>query len=443
MNIVAENQPNCLVTLQVELPSDRVSKEWKEVASQFQRQVRVPGYRPGKAPQSIVDSRFAKDIREELTNRLLRSSLDEAIKEKKLRVISVSQVENVEITDDKTMRYRATVVTAPDFELPDYSAIDAEIPAPKVTDEDINRWLDELREPHSNYAPVEDRPVQMGDFAVISYTGTIDGKPIAEVVPDTPQQLQGRRNAWMLMAEKSLVPGFAEALAGTKNGEEKTISIDIPEDFPIESLRGKKIDYATTLHAINVKNVPELTDELAGKIDPGSNLEQLKEKMRARLEEFGKNQYENAKRQAAVRFLLSKVECEVPESLVEREMENILKDIVRENQGRGISDEEIRKHEDELLGAAEQGAQERVRGNFLLLRVAEKENLQVTEQDVAQRVYQMAAQYDIPVNKLVKDLQKKNGFGPLREQILMGKALDLLSANVTVREPAAAEAPAA
>lgn len=443
MNIVAENQPNCLVTLQVELPADRVSKEWKEVASQFQRQVRVPGYRPGKAPQSIVDSRFAKDIREELTNRLLRSSLDEAIKEKKLRVITVSQVENVEITDDKTMRYRATVVTAPEFELPDYSAIDAEIPAPKVTDEDINRWLDELREPHSNYAPVEDRPVQMGDFAVISYTGTIDGKPIAEVVPDTPQQLQGRRNAWMLMAEKSLVPGFAEALVGTKNGEEKTISIDIPEDFPIESLRGKKIDYATTLHAINVKNVPELTDELAGKIDPGSTLEQLKEKMRTRLEEFGKNQYENAKRQAAVRFLLAKVECEVPESLVEREMESILKDIVRENQGRGISDEEIRKHEDELLGAAEQGAQERVRGNFLLLRVAEKENLQVAEQDIAQRVYQMAAQYEIPVNKLVKDLQKKNGFGPLREQILMGKALDLLSANVTVREPAAAEAPAA
>jgi trigger factor len=443
MNIVAENQPNCLVTLQVELPADRVSKEWKEVASQFQRQVRIPGYRPGKAPQSIVDSRFAKDIREELTNRLLRSSLDEAIKEKKLRVITVSQVENVEIADDKTMRYRATVVTAPEFELPDYSAIDAEIPAPKVTDEDINRWLDELREPHSNYAPVEDRPVQMGDFAVISYTGTIDGKPIAEVVPDTPQQLQGRRNAWMLMAEKSLVPGFAEALVGTKNGEEKTISIDIPEDFPIESLRGKKIDYATTLHAINVKNVPELTDELAGKIDPGSTLEQLKEKMRTRLEEFGKNQYENAKRQAAVRFLLAKVECEVPESLVEREMESILKDIVRENQGRGISDEEIRKHEDELLGAAEQGAQERVRGNFLLLRVAEKENLQVAEQDIAQRVYQMAAQYEIPVNKLVKDLQKKNGFGPLREQILMGKALDLLSANVTVREPAAAEAPAA
>ena len=358
-------------------------------------------------------------------------------------MITVSQVENVEIADDKTMRYRATVVTAPEFELPDYSVIDAEIPAPKVTDEDINRWLDELREPHSSYAPVEDRPVQMGDFAVISYTGTIDGKPIAEVVPDTPQQLQGRRNAWMLMAEKSLVPGFAEALVGTKNGEEKTISIDIPEDFPIESLRGKKIDYATTLHAINVKNVPELTDELAAKIDPGSTLEQLKEKMRTRLEEFGKNQYENAKRQAAVRFLLAKVECEVPESLVEREMESILKDIVRENQGRGISDEEIRKHEDELLGAAEQGAQERVRGNFLLLRVAEKENLQVAEQDIAQRVYQMAAQYEIPVNKLVKDLQKKNGFGPLREQILMGKALDLLSANVTVREPAAAEAPAA
>ncbi len=286
--------------------------------------------------------------------------------------------------------------------------------------------------------------MQMGDFAVISYAGTIDGKPIAEVVPDTPQQLQGRRNAWMLMAEKSLVPGFAEALVGTKNGEEKTISIDIPEDFPIESLRGKKIDYAHNAPRDQREERARAHRRTRGQDRSGFHAGATQEKMRTRLEEFGKNRYENAKRQAAVRFLLAKVECEVPESLVEREMESILKDIVRENQGRGISDEEIRKHEDELLGAAEQARRERVRGNFLLLRVAEKENLPGC------RAGHRAAR--LPDGRPVRDPGEQTGQRPseeemaldlFREQILMGKALDLLSANVTVREPAAAQSSAA
>ena len=131
---------------------------------------------------------------------------------------------------------------------------------------------------------------------------------------------------------------------------------------------------------------------------------------------------------------MERVDCELPAPVVEKEMEGILREIVRDNQVRGISDDEIRKHQDELIGAAQRGARERVRGNFLLLRIAEKENLTITEEDVSRRVLEMAARYQIPVGKLVKDLERRNGFGPLREQILIGKALDLLAANVRVRE---------
>ncbi len=133
MNVLVENQPNCLVSLQVELPADRVTREWQTVAEQFQRNVRIPGYRPGKAPKSLVDTRFAKDIKEELTNRLLRESLNEAIKEKNIQVISVSQVENVEIGTDNVLRYRATVVTAPDFELPTTPASRRKSPSRRST----------------------------------------------------------------------------------------------------------------------------------------------------------------------------------------------------------------------------------------------------------------------------------------------------------------------
>lgn len=443
MNVLVENQPNCLVSLQVELPADRVTREWQTVAEQFQRNVRIPGYRPGKAPKSLVDTRFAKDIKEELTNRLLRESLNEAIKEKNIQVISVSQVENVEIGSDNVLRYRATVVTAPAFEIPDYSSIPAEIALEEVNDEHIQRWVDQLREPHATYTPVEDRALAFGDYAVVSYEGKIDGTPLAEAIPTSPQQLQGRRNAWIFIDEKSLLPGFCAALVGQNVNEERTFSLELPADFPIADLAGKKVDYTVTLHGINSKSLPEFNDELAAKLDPGSTAEQVRTKIREQLEQLAQNQFESNKRQAAVKYLLSNVECELPAAIVEREMAGILKDIVRENQGRGVSDEELRSHQDELLGAAQQSARDRVRTNFLLLRIAEKEKIEVGEQDIAQRVYEMAARYEIPVKKLIKDLQRRDGFGPLREQILAGKALDLLAANVTVTQPAAtAEAPA-
>jgi trigger factor len=444
MNVFVESQPNCLVTLQVELPADRVSREWQNVAQEFQRQVRIPGYRPGKAPKALVDSRYAKDIKDELTNRLLRESLNEAIREKSLRVLSVSDVQNVEFDADKTMRYKATVITAPEFELPDYSSIPGDVAKEAVTEEAVQRWVDQMREPHATYAPVEDRPVAIGDYAVVTYAGTLEGKPLAEAAPNSPVQLQGRQNAWILMDEKSLVPGFAQAIVGMNVNEERTFTLDLPADFPIVDLAGQKLEYKVTLHGINTKTLPAFDDELAGKIEAGATAEQILVKIREHLANMAVNQFENNKRQAAVKYLLSKVDCELPASVVEREMNGILRDIVRENQGRGISDEEIRKHEDQLIGAAQQSARDRVRTNFLLLRIAEKENIQVAEQDVAQRVIAMASQYEIPVNKLVKDLQRREGFGPLREQILLGKALDLLAANVTVRESteASPEAPA-
>lgn len=436
MNVVVESQPNCLVTLQVELPAEQVSKEWTSVARQFQRNARIPGYRPGKAPQSVVDSRYAKDIKEELTNKLLRESLNEAIREKNLRVLSVSEVENIEIGDDKTMRYRATVVTAPDFELPDYAQLTVDLAKEPVTDEHVQRWVDQMREPHATYTPVEDRPVAMGDYAVTSYAGSLEGKPLGESLPEAPAQIQGRRNAWILMSDESLLPGFAKAIEGMKLNEERTFSLDLPADFPIAALAGKKLDYTVTLHGINTKSLPEFNDEIAAKIEPGTTAEELRGKIRERLESMSESQFQNAKRQAAVKQLLEKVTCELPANVVEREMSGILREIVHENQVRGISEDEIRKHQDELVGAAQQSAKDRVRANFLLLRIAEKEKLEVTEQDVTHRILEMAARYEIPVNKLVKDLQRREGFGPLREQILTGKALDLLAGNVTVREPA-------
>jgi trigger factor len=437
MNVVCDPQPNCIVNLQVELPADQVTREWLSIAKDFQRQARIPGYRPGKAPQSIIDSRFAKDIREELEKKLLRDSIHEAIKQKNLRVLSVSKVEDVRIGDDKTMRYRASVVTAPEFELPDYSAISVELAKKVVNDEDVQKWLEQFREPHASFEAVEGRPLAMGDYAVVTYEGKLGDQLLSEALPKAPAQLHGRRNAWIFVDKGTLIPGFAEAVEGMAINDERSFTLDVPADFPLEDLRGSQVSYSATLHGINVKQLPPLDDALAEKIEAGKTLETLRTEIRERLENMADSQFENAKRNAALKHVLAQVECELPAQTVEREVSSILREIVQENQGRGVSDDELRTHQDELIGIAQQSARDRVRGNFLLLRVAEKEKIEVTETDMIMAISEMARRYEIPVKKLIKDLQSRDGIGPVREQILMGKALDLIAANVTVREPAA------
>ena len=436
MNVVLDPQPNCIVTLQVELPSERVTKEWQSIAKDFQRQARIPGYRPGKAPQALIDSRYAKDIREEVQSKLVRESLNEAIKQKDLRVLSVAKVEDVQLGADNTMRFRASVVIAPEFDLPDYSAITVEVAKRAVTDEDVEKWVEQFREPHATYEPAEGRPLATGDYAVLSYEGKLDGQLLSEALPKAPAQLHGRKNAWIFVDEGTLVPGFAKAIEGMAIGDERAFTLDVPANFPLADIQGRQVAYTATLHGINVKSLPPLDDALAEKIEKGKTLEALRADIRDRLEKMAESQFENGKRNAALRVLLSSVKCELPAQDVAREVSSILREIVQENQVRGVSDDELRAHQDKLVGIAQQQADERVRGNFLLLRIAEKEGLKVTETDMIMAISEMAQHYELPVKKLIKDLQARDGIEPIRQQILIGKALERVAANVTVTEPA-------
>lgn len=401
---------------------------------------RIPGFRPGKAPQSTIETRYAKDIKEEVISKLLRESIEEAIQANNLDLHTIEKIEEAEMSSDKTLKIRAQVSTRPTFDLPDYKSVAVEVPRRKVTDKDVEDFLDYLREPHANFDPVSDRALSMNDYAVVTYEGKCGDQLLSELVPKAPTQIHGRRNAWLLMNEGTLVPGFAAAISGMNIGEERTFTLDVPETFPIEELRGKQVTYSVTLHGINVKNLPEFNDALADKIEPGATLETLREKIRERHQSSADYQFDNAKKNIIIEKLLTLFTCDLPESTVERETRLTLKDIVSENQARGVSDEDLKSHTDEILETASKGARERVRANFLLLRIAKEENLQVNESDLYQSIFEMSQRYEIPPKKLIKDMQKNNGMGRLREQILITKAVDFVVSKAIVTETAAPEA---
>lgn len=440
MNVALDYQPNCIVGLTIELPTDRVKKEWDATAKGFQKMARIPGYRPGKAPASIVESRYAKDIQEEVESKLLREAITEAAETHKIQLHSIEKVDHVEMTPDKQLRIRATISTMPIINLPDYKSVTVEVAKKIVTDEDISNFIDYLREPHSSFDPVTDRSLAMEDYAVITYEGKIGDELLSSVVPTAPAQLHGRRNAWVLMSEGTLFPGFSKAIEGMNIEESRTFTLDVPATFPITDLQGKQVTYTVTLHGINVKKLPDIDDALAEKIEPGLTLETLKEKIRQNHESNFEDKFLSEKKNAIVKNLLDSFTCDLPESVVAAEANTLLKQIVAENQSRGVSDEDLKSHTAEIFETASTTARDRVRANFLLLRIAKEENIQIAEAELYQALFEMSQRYEVPIKKLATDMSKSGGINRLREQILISKALDLVASTATVNEPAASAA---
>src|SRR5207248_8254561 len=219
MKVQVEKKPESVSTLKIELPPDEVSKEWDVIANSFARFAKIPGYRPGKAPRSVIDKRFRKEIQEEVTKKLVSKSYHDAIEQKQLRVASLTNLEDVQFGEDKSMRFQATVVTAPEFKLPDYKNIPVELPDTKVTESEIDATLERLRDQTADFVDVPERAAQMEDFVVIDFEGSVDGKPISEVAPNASKNLHGGKKFWMRLAADNFLPKFCEGIVGQKKEE--------------------------------------------------------------------------------------------------------------------------------------------------------------------------------------------------------------------------------
>src|SRR5437763_15390567 len=442
MKVEVEQQPDSVSTLQIELPPEQVSKEWDAIADNYARFAKIPGYRPGKAPRRVIEAKFRKEIQEQLTKKLVSQSYRDAVAEKQLRVVSLTNLENVEIADDKTMRFRATVITAPEFELPDYKNITVQLPDTKVSEAEVDAALERLRDQSADFVDVPGRGLQMGDFAVIDFEGSVDTKPISEIAPQASKNLQSGKKFWLHLATDNFLPKFCEQLLGQKPGETRLVIVHFPDDFPVKELAGKKADYAVTLREIKEKVLPAIDDALAAKLAPGKTLAELRQLIEHDLEHAKEHDAERAKEAQIVKYLHEQIQFELPQALLQNETRRALAELVQRNRERGVTDDTLKEKEKELINAAAGMAAHRLKTNFILHRIAELENIQITKDDLDLRVRQEAARYDISPDKMRKELQQRNALDDVAEQLLLAKTLDFLKANVSIeltKEPTVKE----
>jgi trigger factor len=432
MYVEVENLPNCIASLRIELPPDRVTQEWNEVVKGFRQVARIPGFRPGKAPQNVVEAKFRKEIQAELTKKLVADTTREAIREKGLKVLSISEVDDVEFTPEKSMRFTATLITSPEFELPDYKGIAVKIPPAEITDAELDIGIQSVRERHATFSDVEGRTLEMGDFAVIDYATTLNGQALLEAEPKAPKMLAGGKDFWIKLDANSFLKGFSDQLVGMPTAEVREFDLTIPDDYPTAELATRTLHFNVTLKGIKNMQLPELTDEFAGQVAAGLTLEKFKEVLKEQLVAEKVRQVRTITQNQIVEYLVSHVECELPQSYVKDETRRIMSEIVQENQMRGISEDILRENQKNIISAASRNAKERLKANFILTRIAEKEKIEVSAQDVKERVRILANQYRVSYDKMWSDLEERRAIGQVREEVMMAKVLDFLTSNANV-----------
>ncbi|MCH8474935.1 MAG: trigger factor [Opitutales bacterium] len=434
---ITPSRKNLILTLSEEEINEARGGIVKEVAKTAQ----MPGFRPGRAPLDLIEKKFRRQIKDELNRKLLNSKLQEAIKEEKLSVLGIVDVKQPESFDEggeQTVTY--TLDLNPEFETPDYLGIELEPLKVEVTDEEVTQQIDEMRKQRAEFNVVE-RAAETGDYVQVTYSGKIEDKPIAEILPDRP--IYGdQTSTWEEAGNSEFgVPGLPEALVGMKAGEEKEIEVAFPDDFKESELAGKKATYKVEVKEVRERKMPEINEEFLKGLQVESE-EALKEKMKQDLLNRKQQEEHFKRRQKLADDLADKVEFAVPESPIEARTEQYLRRLVEQNTQQGVPREKLEEKKEELAESARQTAFKRVKLEYIIFQIAEKEKIELTQDDMQRVLINEAMRSGKKPQDLVKEWQKdQDQLRHIQREVLFDKTLDTLVDRVLKKDQKGEETP--
>ena len=417
--------------MRFEVAAADVDKSFEQITKDFVKHAKLPGFRPGKAPPEMVLKQYQKDIEEEVKRKLIGDSYRQGIKEQKFNVLGYPDIEEIQFGKGQALQFAATVEITPEFELPDYRGLPAKRESALVTDEDVANAIEALRGQAATFDKV-DRPVQEGDYVVVNYTGSCDGKPMTELAP-AARGLTEQKGFWVEVKPDSFIPGFATQLVGATAGEKRTVNVDFPADFVTPQLAGKKGIYEVEVTEVKQKKLAELDDAFA-KGYGAESLEKLREGVRKDLQNERNSQQKRNIRNQIVKELLTRVDFELPESTLQVETRNVVYEMVNENQRRGVPKEVIENKKDEIYGMAQNIAKERSKVGFLFHRIAEKEGIRADQSELSARVAVLAQANQMAPQKFAQELEKRGSLPEIYQQIIHEKVLNFLHEHAKLED---------
>jgi trigger factor len=423
-------EATCRRELDLEIPADVVSKKMESVAKEFARLASVPGFRRGKAPVSLIRRKFAEDIKGEALQSLVPERVEKAVAEQKLTPVSQPQVDKLDYTEGQPLKFRAVFEVLPEFELGDYKNLAFEMPTMDITEADIAKTLEEMRERAATFAPVEGRAVEDGDFAQVKLLGTPDGGG---------DPLQAESVLCHIGAEETMEP-FNTNLKGANVGDHKNFDVDYPADYPDPKLAGKKYHYAVEVLGVKTKKLPELNDDFAKDISDSATLEELKKKVSEGLEHQRDHKKQELLHEKVLAEIVKLHDFPVPESLVEHQMDVRLERVVRSLAAQGVDPRAVNVDWVSLRRRQEERAKDDVKAELIIDRIATTENIDVTEEEVTHELEHMASHSNESAEAIRARLTKQGTLDRMKAKLRSDKTLDWLAQNAKVKVVAAANA---
>jgi trigger factor len=406
----------CKHSLEISIPVDIVESETSRVVDDIQKRARLQGFRPGKAPASLIRKQFAGDIRQKVLENLIPVHLQKQLEAENLNAVDTPDITDIHFHDFAPLKFKATFEVFPEINLGEYTNLEVPYQDPEVTDEDVAKRIDEIREQKAQYINIDPRPVEDGDFAVVSLESLsgVDGDP----VKSDEMQLE--------IGAKDTFDAFNENLRGLTPGDEKDFEVTYPEDYGSEKLAGKTVKFHAILKGLRRKELPELDDEFAQELGDYRTVDELKDAIRKAI--FSQRQHEA--QQEAKNTLVDKLvdahDFPVPDAFVERQIKNRVETRLRAMAEQGIDPRKLNLDWEKLKETQKDKAQREVKASMLLGKVSEREAIHATRDEVDGEVEKAARQMRKPVAAVHMEFEKDGTLGRIASHIQTEKTLNFL-----------------
>jgi trigger factor len=406
--------------IEVEIPFEEVSRETDTLIQKYQKLARIPGFRKGHVPASIIRQRFSQDIQNDVIDALIPKYFRKETERLGLYPVSQPRVTDLHAHEGKPMHFKASFEVMPEIKVEGYRELRAEHPEIKVTDQEVEDSLNALREQKATFAPIEGRAIAEGDYAQVS----LDGTPKETESGAKPVHMD---DVLVEIGGKNTMPEFTENLRGADAGEERAFDVNYPDDFSDERLRGKTLSYRVKINAIKQKTIPDLNDDFAKELGEYSSLEEVRTRIREGMEHERRHTAEREAKDKLLAELIRRNEFEVPEALVEHQIDIRLERGLRALAAQGLSSEHMKKMDLPRLraGQRDQALQE-VRASLLLEKIADEEKIEVGDEEINREIEALATQTNQTADAIRARLTRDGALDRIRNRIRNEKALEFL-----------------
>jgi trigger factor len=428
MDVVVEDVSALTKKISITLPKEGVQKKLEKAYGKLQRETKIKGFRRGKVPRSVIIKHYQGQVEAEVGEKLVQDSYFDAIEQEKVDPVVHPDISDPVFQEDGTFTYVANIDIRPEFELADYKGIEVEKDSAAISDAAIEVEIEELRRDMAPLRSVADRAVEEGDIVVVDFEGFHNGKAMKEVKND---------NFSVDVGSGKLSPEFEEKLVGMKQGEEASHEVDFPAQYNNPVLAGKSVEFRVNVKDIKERVLPELNDEFAKDVDEAhGSFADLQEAIRERLQKAKEERAEGDITDRLMLKLLENHTFDVPERLVRFEVEEMIKNTEKSLEQQGMNLESAGVNRDELAEQSKETAEKRVRGDFILKKIAEVEEIKVKDEDLDRAFQRIGDQYNMPIAQVKEFFQSRDDLLPFMNEILNEKILTFLRENATFVEAA-------